>query len=155
MNKRIAAALALALAVSPANAIDKGKAKYIGGTLDVQEKAEGPIDLKDTEKLVFSPKKGTPAEIAWASVEEVEYGQKAGRRIKTAIFLSPLALFGKSRKHYVTLSFKDGDGADQAAVFEFDKNDIRQTLAVIKARTGKEITMQDEEAAKQMGGDKK
>jgi hypothetical protein len=37
-------------------------------------------------------------------------------------------------------------------VLEFDKDDIRQVLAVLKARTGKPIIYQDEEAQKQMGG---
>lgn len=55
-------------------------------------------------------------------------------------------------KVYVTFSYKDAESKDQAVVFEFDKDDIRPTLAILKARTGKEITYQHEEARKQMGG---
>ncbi|MBK5256396.1 MAG: hypothetical protein JJE39_10220 [Vicinamibacteria bacterium] len=148
----VASVLVLAMAAGPSEAIDKGKAMYVGGTLvGVAEKTEGPIYLKGAEKLAFMPK-GSVVEVPWSRVEDVEYGQKAGRRIKTAILISPLALFGKSRKHYVTLAFKDEKDSEQVAVFEFDKDDIRMALAVIKARTGKEITFQDEEAKKQMGG---
>jgi hypothetical protein len=63
-------------------------------------------------------------------------------------------LLSKARKHYVTLSYKDADGAGQAAVFEFDKNDIRSVLAVFKTKTGKEITYQDDDAREKMGGGK-
>ena len=52
----------------------------------------------------------------------------------------------------MTLAWKDATGADQAAVLEIDKDDIRQVLAVLKVRTGKAITYQDEVAQKQMGG---
>jgi hypothetical protein len=72
--------------------------------------------------------------------------------MKTAIFLTPLSLFSKSRHHYVTLSYKDAEGREQAAVFEFDKNDIRSALASIKARSGKEVAYQDDQSRKQMGG---
>jgi hypothetical protein len=153
---RFQAAAAALLAIflsSEAMAVDKGKAKYVGGTVPgLKEKEDGAIDLKGEERLTYLQESAPIVEILWAKVEDVEYGQKAGRRVKTAIFLSPLALFGKSRKHYVTFSFKDEKDIDQAAVFEFDKDEIRMALAVIKARTGKEITMQDEEAKKQMGG---
>jgi len=152
--KTVAVVALAVLAGASALAVDKGKAAYMGGTLQLKAKTElsANTQLPDTLVLTPKPKEGTPIIIPWASIEESEYGQKAGRRIKTAIFLSPLALFGKSRKHYVTVSWKDATSADQAAVLEFDKDDIRHVLAVLKARTGKPITYQDEEAQKQMGG---
>jgi hypothetical protein len=145
--------LALVLAPALASAVGKGKALYMGGTLPgVKDKTEAKFDGKGAENLLYYPKNAPVVVIPWANVVEVEYGQKAGRRVKTAIFLSPFALFGKARHHYVTLSWKDTDGNDQAAVFEFDKEDIRAVLATVKARTGKSITYLDEEAKKQMGG---
>lgn len=142
------------LAATSAFAVDKGKVAYMGGTLPLKAKVELTANLQLPETLVLQPKpkEGGPVIVPWASIEETEYGQKAGRRVKTAIFLSPLALFGKSRKHYVTLTWKDATDHEQTAVLEFDKDDIRQALAVLKARTGKPITFQDEEAQKQMGG---
>lgn len=146
-------ALSLGLAVA-ALAIDKGKAKFMGGTIaGIEEKTDGPIDLKSEDKLVWMGDKGKGrVEIPWGSVDEMEYGQKVARRWRSAILLSPIALFSKARKHYVTFTFKDKEGKDQAAVFEFDKGDIRQAMAILKARTGKDFVFQDEEAKKQMGG---
>ena len=149
-NKRMGLLLGALILAETATAVDGGKAVYVGGTLAVKEKTEAPIDLHGTDDLVFRPK-GAPVRIPWSGIEEIEYGQKVGHRMKTAIFLTPLSLFSKSRHHYVTLSYKDADGREQAAVFEFDKNDIRPALATLKARSGKEVTYQDEQASKQMG----
>jgi hypothetical protein len=140
--------LALSLAAS-ATAVGKGKAVYIGGTISgIKEKSESPINLKDETALQYSGGLTIP----WASIQEVEYGQKVGHRIGQAILLTPLVLFKKSRHHYVTLNYKDSAEKGQAVVFEFDKDDIRMALATLKARTGKAITFTDEEARKQMGG---
>lgn len=137
-------------AAPPAAAVDKGKAVYIGGTISgFKEKSQAPIDLKNETALHYA---GDSLTIPWVSVQELEYGQKVGHRIGTAILLSPLALFKKARHHYVTVSYKDAADKDQAVVFEFGKDDIRMALATLKARTGKTITFTDEEARKQMGG---
>lgn len=155
MGIRVAFVLALSsLVASPvAWALGQGKAVYLGGTIgSIQDRTEGRIDLKNEVMFVFTPQKAARLEIPWAGISEMEYGQKAGRRIVQAVFLTPFSLFAKNRKHYVTFSWTDADGKEQAAVLQFDKNDIRPAMAVMKARTGKEITFQDEEAQKQMGG---
>jgi hypothetical protein len=84
-------------------------------------------------------------------VADVEYGQKVGRRWKSAILLSPVAIFMKGRKHFVTITYKDQADADQAAIFEVGKDAIRTTLAILEARTGRKVTYQDAEAAKARG----
>jgi hypothetical protein len=139
---------------SVGSAVDKGKAKFMGGTLTgIQEKTDGPIDLKGDDALRWFGDKGAGrVEIPWRKVTEMEYGQKVGMRWRSAILLSPLALFSKARKHFVTVSFKDLQNKEQAAVFEFDKDEIRMAMASFRARTGKEFVFQDEQAQKQMGG---
>jgi len=148
---RRSAALVLVLMCGgslPALAVSKGKALYVGGTIStIQERTQSPIDIKNETSLKYAG-----LSIPWRSVSEVEYGQKVGHRVATAILLSPLALFKKARHHYVTVNYKDPEGKDQAVVFEFDKDDIRSALATFRARTGKEISFLDDEARKQMGG---
>jgi hypothetical protein len=82
------------------------------------------------------------------AVTELEYGQKAGRRVAVALLVSPFAIFSKKRNHYLTINYKDKDGKDQAVVFELGKDIVRTTLAVVEARSGKTIQYQDEEARK-------
>jgi hypothetical protein len=156
MSTRLVAVAVLLAVATQASALGKGKAVYMGGTVtSIADKTEGRIDVKNEERLIFVPKAGATLEIPWATVADVEYGQKAGRRVVMAVVLSPLALFSKNRKHYVTFTWKDGEDKEQAAVLQFDKEDIRPALSIIRVRTGKEITFQDEDAQKQMGGKEK
>jgi hypothetical protein len=147
--RRIAAAFLIAAIAVPVFAVDKNKVMYVGGTIPVAPKAEGVLATTDDAKMVFVAEKGGGMiEIPWKKIEEAEYGQKVGRRVKTAILLTPLALFSKGRKHYLTLTYKDRNDEAQSAVFEMGKDTVRTTLAVVEARTGRKVTYQDEEAAK-------
>ena len=151
MRRLVAATVLLAfVAVTPAAvAVDKEKAMYVGGTASVAPKTEGILATTDAAKLVFIGEKGGGLiEIPWKRIDEAEYGQKVGRRVKTAIFLTPLALFSKGRKHYLTITYKDPKDEMQSAVFELGKDLVRTTLAVVETRSGRKITYQDEEAAK-------
>jgi hypothetical protein len=85
-------------------------------------------------------------------VDSLEYGQKAGRRVGVAIMVSPIALFSKKRKHFLTISWKDDADKQQAAVFEIGKEIIRTELASLEARTGRKIEYQDDEARKSSKG---
>ncbi|HXG88749.1 MAG TPA: hypothetical protein VNJ02_10465 [Vicinamibacterales bacterium] len=86
--------------------------------------------------------------VPYAAITGIEYGQKAGRRVGMAIMISPLALFSKKRNHFMTLTYKDAAGKEQAAVLELGKDIIRTTLTIVQTRSGKEMEYQDEEARK-------
>ena len=150
MRRIVAATLLLALTATPAvHALGKEKAMYVGGTAPVAPKTEGTLATSDEEKLLFIAEDGGGViEIPWKKMDDAEYGQKVGRRVKTAILLTPLALFSKARKHYLTISYKDKKGENQSAVFELGKELVRTTLTVVETRMGRKITYQDEEAAK-------
>lgn len=155
MKMRHAAGLVLiaALASAPAWAVGSSKVKFIGGTVaSVPEGAEGKVDVTDPTQMVFRGEKGGTVEVPWKTVQSIEYGQRVSRRWKSAILLTPWALFSKGRKHIVTVTYKDAEDVDQAAVFEFGKEVYRTALAALKAKSGKEIACQDEEARKQFGG---
>ena len=151
MRRIVAAAVVLTTlaAVPMAGAVGKDKVMYVGGTLPITVKAEGVLATSDEHKMVFIAEKGGGMiEIPWKKIEEAEYGQKVGRRVKSAIFLSPLMLFSKARHHYLTITYKDAKDEPQSAVLELGKDTVRTTLVVIETRMGRKITYQDEEAAK-------
>jgi hypothetical protein len=139
---------------SAAYAVDSQGAMFVGGTVsEVKPKTEGQAIVTDPDAYEFVAKKGGgKIRIPWKNIDTIEYGQNASRRIKSAILLSPLALFHKARKHMVSLSYKDEQGVDQAIVLEIGKNNYRTSLAALKAKSGKVVACQDEDAAKQMGG---
>jgi len=108
---------------------------------------EGDLDTKNDITITFSSKKGSIA-IPYARITGIEYGQKAGRRVGVAIFISPLALFSKKRKHFLTLSYKDDAGKEQAVVLELGKDVIRTTLTIVETRSGPQIEYPDDDARK-------
>lgn len=155
ITQRIAAAVLVAFALHVSVfAVDGNKASYIGGTAGLKDKSEGRFDTADTTALSFSANKQATLTIPYARITELEYGQKAGRRVGVAIMVSPIALFSKKRNHFLTISYKDAAGTDQVAVFELGKDIVRTTMKVLETRSGKDIQYQDDEARKSMGGGK-
>lgn len=123
-------------------------AEYVGGTINsIKQETEGKCSATDEKVFTFQYKGGTLA-IPYDRVNELEYGQKAGRRIGVAIMVSPIALLSKKRRHFLTISYTDDAEKQQAAVFELGKDIVRVTLATLEARTGRKIEYQDEEARK-------
>lgn len=153
MKQVISIALALCLlSISAYAGLGSKKTAYIGGTItSIKEGTEGVSSTTDEKAWIFDYKKGKLA-IPYEKVTELEYGQKAGRRVAVAILVSPLALFSKKRKHYLTITYLDESGKQQAGVFELGKDVVRTMLASIEARTGKQIQYQDDEARKSAKG---
>lgn len=133
-------------------AVGSKNTEYVGGTVtSIKEKTEGKSSTADGKVFVFQHKGGSLS-IPYDRVNSLEYGQKAGRRVGVAIAVSPLALFSKKRKHFLTINWQDDEGNQQAAVFELGKDVIRVTLSTLEARTGRQMEYQDEEARKSSKG---
>jgi hypothetical protein len=129
------------------------KTAYIGGTENqIKEGTEGKSSAKDEKKFVFEFKGGT-LEIPYDQVNDLEYGQKAGRRLGLALAISPWLLLSHKRKHFLTVGWKDEQDKQHAAVLELGKSIVRTTLATLEARTGRKVDFQDDEARKSgLGG---
>jgi hypothetical protein len=148
-------------------AVGGRKASYHGGTAAVfagaKDPIEGSLDTSRPDVLVLAaekkPFKGVELHIPYASIVDLEYGQKAGRRVgaaaATTVLLGPiglLSLFSKKRKHYLTIGYKDDSGTEQVVVLELGKDIVRTTLPIVSTRSGQEIEYQDEEARKAAKG---
>ncbi len=166
MRKVIALCLIASLFLSAAAmaGLDSKKAAYQGGSTKdkdfpgAKNAVEGYLDTGDENNLKFEyslDKKTKIYSIPYRQFIDIEYGQKAGRRVgaavATAVLISPVGLFmlfSKKRKHFVTIGFTDDAGKEQVAVFELGKDIVRTTLPILEARSGKKVTYQDEEAKK-------
>jgi hypothetical protein len=146
-----------------AEAVDGKKAAYFGGTAEefagAKDPVEGLLDTTNPEALILKaeskPYAGKVFSIPYNKIVDLEYGQKAGRRVGTAVattvLLGPIglvSLFSKKRKHYLTIGYKDAADKDQVAVIELGKDIVRITLPIVETRSGKELEYQDEEARK-------
>jgi hypothetical protein len=167
MKRATATVLLVTFLAAPVlEAVDGKKAAYVGGTAtafaNAKEPPEGKLDTQNEEALVLTVEKkpfsGQTLRIPYGSIEDLEYGQKAGRRVGAALgtaLINPVGLFllfSKKRKHYLTIGYKDEAGKDQVAVLELGKDIVRTTLPIVETRSGKQIQYQDEEARKARGG---
>ncbi len=155
MRRSIGLALTLALAFefTAWAGLGSNKTMYDGGTITViKQGTEGKSSTQDEKVFVFDYK-GGQLSIPYEKINDIEYGQKAGRRVGLAIAISPWLLLSKKRKHFLTIGYLDESDKQQAGVFELGKDIVRVTLASLEARTGKKIDYQDEEARKSgLGG---
>ncbi len=168
MKRMVAFVVVLSL-LSPsiALAVDGNKAAYFGGTATAfpgaKDPVEGLLNTADPEALVLTAEKkpytGQTLRIPYNRIIDIEYGQKAGRRVGTAVattvLLGPiglLSLFSKKRNHYLTIGYKDDKDQDQVAIIELGKDIVRTTLPIVQTRSGKELEYQDEEARKASRG---
>lgn len=155
MKQSVALLLAcvLTLDIAAFAGLGSEKTAYVGGTENqIKDGAEGRSSAKDDKNFVFEYKGGNLA-IPYDQVNDLEYGQKAGRRLGLALTISPWLLFSKKRKHFLTVGWKDAQDKQHAAVFELGKSIIRTTIATLEARTGKKVDYQDDEARKSgLGG---
>lgn len=148
MLKRGISLLLLLALLAPATfaGLDSKKAEYVGGTVSsIKEGTEGRTSTKD-EKVYTFTFSGGELKIPYDQIESLEYGQKAGRRLGVAIAVTPLALFSKKRKHFLTISWKDENDKNQAVVLELGKDIVRTELATLEARSGRKLEYQDDEA---------
>jgi hypothetical protein len=143
----------LALDLGALAGLGSDKTEYIGGTENqIKEGTEGRSSAKDEKNFVFEYKGGNLS-IPYGGVNDLEYGQKAGRRLGLALAVSPWLLLSHKRKHFLTVGWKDDQDKQHAAVFELGKSIIRTTIATLEARTGRKVDYQDDEARKSgLGG---
>ncbi len=90
------------------------------------------IDHDAQELRIVHEKKGaseaTYAQVSFADVTGVLYERAKSPRLKTAIFLSPLALFSSGKKHWLTIEWDGG-----YAYMRLDKNNQRQIRGALNA----------------------
>jgi hypothetical protein len=124
------------------------KVSYDGGS--VTEKAGTTVYLYIESNQIRLAKKDTVlATIPASAVTEISYGQDVHRRVGAAIGLAvvslgigALMLLSKSKKHYVGITWADGDKKG-GFVMQCDKSDYRGVLLGLEGVTGKKAVDSD------------
>jgi hypothetical protein len=125
------------------------KVIYDGGSLQ-NVKAQTDVRLViDPDKVRILHGKDEIAVIPAAAITEISYGQDVHRRVGAAIGLAfislgigALMLLAKSKKHYIGLTWVDGDKKGGVAM-QCDKSDYRGELAGLEGITGKKAVDSD------------
>ncbi len=129
--------------LSAAAADDGYKVIYDGGSIpEVKTGTQLRLSI-DSSNIRFRTKKADLVTIRTSSVTEISYGQDVHRRVGAAIGLAVVS-FGigalmaltKSKKHFVGLTWADGDKKGGFAI-QCDKSDYRGILAGLEGVTGK------------------
>jgi hypothetical protein len=149
--KRLIAVLLCLLFPVAAFAADANsyKINYDGGSIQGIKAGTNAKLFIDPTQIRIVHDKDTLFTIPAASITEVSYGQDVHRRVGAAIglaFLSlgigALMLLSKSKKHYVGLTWVNGDQKGGFAM-QCDKSDYRGVLAALEGITGKKAVDSD------------
>jgi len=132
MKRTVAAVLVVTLAAPSVllAKVNSERAAYFGGSVAMfagaKDPVEGKLDTVNEEMLILradkKPYVGQELRIPYKRIQDLEYGQKAGRRVGAAVgytvLLGPLGLltlFSKKRNHYLTVAWKDDADKEQVA----------------------------------------
>jgi len=141
--------VAIPVAVFGADAQNGYKVAYDGGSLPDVKTGTGLRIAINSTTISFVKDKAEVATIPASAITEISYGQDVHRRVGAAIGLAVIS-FGigglmaltKSKKHYVGLTWADGDKKGGLAI-QCDKNDYRGILAALEGVTGKKAVNSD------------
>jgi len=119
------------------------KVTYDGGSITTIKAGTGLKLYIDATNIRFVKDKTEVASIPASAITEISYGQDVHRRVGTAVAVGVFTLgvgaltaLSKSKKHYVGLTWANGDQKGGLAM-QCDKTDYRGVLAGLEGVTGK------------------
>jgi len=152
MKAVLLAVLSATLLLAPLQtyAVSSKQAEYDGGTVTQIPKTQKGQLITGDANLRFEWKQADYA-IPYASIVDMEYGNKPSTRIGTSIGVAIIcwpcgiaSLFIKAKHHFLTLEFTQGT-TKQAVVFELGKALPQTMLPVLEVKTGKKIAYQQKD----------
>ena len=125
------------------------KVTYDGGSLPETKVGTGLKLVINGDHVSFVKDKTDILSLPASSITEISYGQDVHRRVGAAIGLA-IVSFGigglmaltKSKKHYVGLTWADGEKKGGLAI-QCDKSDYRGVLAALEGVSGKKAVNSD------------
>jgi hypothetical protein len=149
MSKFLAIVLCLAIPLTVLAGDNGYKVTYDGGSITDAKAGIGMKLFIDPNQVRLVRDKGDVITIPASSITEISYGQDVHRRVGAAIGLAVVSLgigalmaLTKSKKHYVGLTWIDGDKKGGFAM-QCDKNEYRGVLAGLEGVTGKKAIDSD------------
>ena len=125
------------------------KVTYDGGSVSNMKAGNSATLTVDSTHMQLIHGKDVAIDIPVTSITEITYGQDVHRRVGAAIGLAvvslgigALMLLAKSKKHYVGITWADGDKKG-GFVMQCDKNEYRGILTAFEGVTGKKAVDSD------------
>ncbi len=120
-------------------------AEYFAATTTGQKKAEpgvkGTLVFDAVSKKVeFLDPKGTAAfAIDYDSIRAMEYERPEQPRYVAAVLVSPAFLLARSKKHYLTIEYKDQAGEARSVVVRLNKRNAREAVEAATTEANKSV----------------
>jgi len=109
------------------------------------KQVDGTLVIDSSAKVArFVAKGKTEVEIPYGSITSLLYERAATPRYSAAVLVSPLFLFSKSKKHFLTIQYKNAEGQGQFALIRFDKKNWQPAVAAVEAQTGIKVERVEE-----------
>jgi hypothetical protein len=125
------------------------KVTYDGGSLPDLKAGAGVHMFIEQDKVRFVKDAKDLVTVPASSFTEISYGQDVHRRVGSAIAVGVFTLgigglmaLSKSKKHFVGLTWADGDHEGGLAM-QCDKNEYRGILAALEGMSGKKAVNSD------------
>jgi hypothetical protein len=149
MKKLLALLLCILIPTAAFASDNSYKIVYDGGSIP-NIKAGTDVKLYiDADRIRIMKGKEEIANIPAASVTEISYGQDVHRRVGAAVGVAVFTLgvgallaLSKSKKHFIGLTWVDGDKKGGIA-YQADKSDYRGQLTGLEGITGKKAVDSD------------
>jgi CxxC motif-containing protein (DUF1111 family) len=149
MRHLLALILCIVLPISLFAGDNGYKVTYDGGSLPDTKSGTGVKLYIESNQVRFVKDKAELVTIPASAITEISYGQDVHRRVGTAVAvgvftlgLGALTALSKSKKHFVGLTWADGDKKGGLAM-QCDKNDYRGILAGLEGVSGKKAVDSD------------
>ena len=135
--KRVIAGLVLAammMSVS-AMAMDGPEVQYVNGTAPgVKEGSTGRLNTSLPKALEFEAG-ATGFSIPWDGVQTYKYCVENRFRLGVLPTIAVGILKARSKRHLVTIEWKDADGVAQLVTLETSRDDARGLIGMLRARS--------------------
>lgn len=144
MKNLIALSVAALFCAFPLHGIAQNEAVFNKVKQDYQDgdknKDRDAALVFQADKILVKHRKANQvyAEIPNASITALTYEMSKHPRVKTAILLSPLALFSPGKKHWFTVQYKDGDKST-FVLLQLDKSEYQRVILEAETRTGMKV----------------
>lgn len=133
MRRTVAMVLVFMLAIS-AFAVSGSEVMYMGGSVTAFNPGDiGTFDTSPAKELNFVSN-AKRLSIAYARIRKIEYHKEVAHHLGVAPAIAVGLIKKRERKHFITLTYADESGVQQAAVFQVSKNAPQSLLAILAAR---------------------
>jgi hypothetical protein len=143
MRSFLAFVLAVLMSLSVVASDNSYKVVYDGGSLTDLKAGTDLHMFINSQQIRFVRDGKEVATVPPSAITEISYGQDVHRRVGTAVAvgvftlgLGALTALSKSKKHFVGLTWADGDKKGGLAM-QCDKNEYRGILAGLEGVSGK------------------